>query len=135
MHVLKTFWPDAILCACHLINRMSFVLHDKITFYYLFSYKPTLSAIPRVFGSTCFIQDLKHGLDKLESRAIKCVFIGYFHTQKGYCCFDLVHHRFYTSSNVTFFESVPYFAPLSSLSAPQNMITYEYPKKETIPKP
>ena len=78
MHVPKVFWADAILHACHLINRMSpFVPHDKIPFHCLFSDKPTFSVVPRVFGSTCFIQNLKPRLDKLEPRAIKCVFISY----------------------------------------------------------
>jgi len=60
-----------------------------------------------ILDSTYFIQNLKPGLDKLEPKAMKCVFIGYSRTQKGYRCFDLVHNRFYTSSDVTFFESVP----------------------------
>ena len=87
------------------------------------------SVVLCVFGSSCFIQNLKPGLDKLERRAIKYVFVGYCHTQKGYHCFDLVHHRFYTSSVVTFFESVSYFAPPGSPSVPQNMITSGYAEK------
>jgi hypothetical protein len=37
-----------------------------------------LYAVPfRVYGSTCFVHDLSLGRDKLSTRAVKCVFLGY----------------------------------------------------------
>ena len=129
MHVPKTFWVDSIYCACHLINRMSYLLHDKILFHCLLSNKLTFSVIPPVFGSTCFIQNFNSRLDKLEPRAVKYIFAGYSGTQKVYCCFDQVHHQFDTFSDVTFFEPVSYMAPPGSPSVLQNMITSRYSKK------
>jgi len=62
--------------------------------------------------------------------------IGYSHIQKGNRWFDLVHHKFCTSCDVTFFfESVSYFAPSGSPSRTQHVITSRYPKKEIVPKP
>ena len=59
MHVPKYLWVDAVLCACHLINRMpSSVLHDKISFSCLYPDKSIFSVPPRVFGCTCFVQDV-----------------------------------------------------------------------------
>ena len=42
----------------------------------------------RVFGCTCFVQDLSHVLDKLSPRSIKCIFVGHYRTQKGYRCYN-----------------------------------------------
>jgi len=70
----KIFWDNAILYACHLINRMSSsVLHDKIPLYYLFPDKPTFSFALRVFDS-CFFQNLKPKLDKLRTQSYKMCF-------------------------------------------------------------
>ena len=38
---------------------------------------------------------------KLEPSAIKCVFIGYFPTQKGYKCFFPTSQKFFVSYDVT----------------------------------
>jgi len=63
------------------------------------------------FGCTCFVQDLSPGLDKLSLRFIKCVFVGYSRTQKGYRCYSPSTSKYFVSADVTFFESVPYFSP------------------------
>ena len=66
---------------------------------------------PRVFGCTCFVQDLSLGLDKLSSRSIKCVFVGYSRTQKGYWCYNPSTRKYLVSADIIFFESIPYFSP------------------------
>ena len=96
----------------------SSVLHDRIPFSGMYPDKPTFFVAPRAFSSTCFVQNLQPGLDKLESRAIKCVFVCYSQTQKGYRYFAPVHHKFCTSIDVTLFESVPCFAPTVSSPIP-----------------
>ena len=64
--------------------------------------------IPRVFGCVCFVH--MHYLEnKLSPHALKCVFVGYSKTQKGYKCFH-PPHKFYVSADVTFFESSPCFS-------------------------
>jgi len=95
MNVPKYLWID-VLCACHLINRMPFsVLHEKKNLC-LYPDKPTCSMVPCVIDHTCFVQDFHPGLDKLSSRSNKCVFIGNSRTQKGYCCFDQAHRKYFT---------------------------------------
>jgi len=80
MHVLKIWWFDAVLSACHLINRMPLsVLHDKVSFSYLYPNKSVFS-ITRVFGCTRFVQDSFSDLDKLSACSIKYVFVGYSRT-------------------------------------------------------
>lgn len=110
-HAPFKFWGDAILTACYLINRMpSSVLDNEIPHSLLFPKDP-LSRVPlRVFGSTCFVHDLTPGRDKLSARAVKCVFLGYSRTQKGYRCYSPSTCRFYISADVTFFEDTPFFA-------------------------
>ena len=83
------FWGDAVLTACYLINRMpSTVLDNKIPHSILFSHQPLHFLPPRIFGSTCFVQNLSPGLNKLSARSLKCVFLGYTRSQKGYRCFS-----------------------------------------------
>ena len=55
------------------------------------------------------MQDLFPGLDKLSPHSVKCVFVEYSRTQKGYQYYDPTTRRYFTSTNVTFFESTPYF--------------------------
>ena len=63
-----------------------------------------------MFGCTCFIHDLSPGKDKLSPKSIKCVFLGYSRLQKGYNCYSPTLHKFFTSADVTFFESSPFFS-------------------------
>jgi hypothetical protein len=64
---------------------------------------------PKVFGSVCFVHDYKNNVGKLDPRAVKCVFVGYSPTQKGYRCWCPSEHRFFVSLDVTFSENEPYF--------------------------
>ena len=79
-----------MLNACHLINKMpSSILNDQVSFSCLYSNKSFFFMAPRVFGCTCFVQDFSPGLDKLSPRSIKCIFVGYFRTKKGYRYYSL----------------------------------------------
>ncbi|KAL2248429.1 UNVERIFIED_CONTAM: Retrovirus-related Pol polyprotein from transposon TNT 1-94 [Sesamum indicum] len=77
----KTFWGEAILTAAHLINMSPSVPLLGKTPEHIWTGKiPDLSAL-RVFGCSAFVHQT---VDKLEPRAIKCVFIGYPMGVKGY---------------------------------------------------
>ena len=106
------FWGDAILTACYLINRMpSSVLQNQIPHSILFPSESLYPLPPRVFGCTCFVQDLTPGKDKLAAKSIKCIFLGYSRLQKGYRCYSPTTKRCYISADVTFFETSPLFPP------------------------
>lgn len=58
----------------------------------------------------CFVKDNGPTVGKLDLRAMKYVFMGYFGTQKGYVCWSHVERRLFVSMNVTFREYEPYYS-------------------------
>ncbi|KAK2966742.1 hypothetical protein RJ640_001066 [Escallonia rubra] len=101
MKVPKPFLADAISTACFLINRMpSTVLNGDVPYNVLFPTKPLFPVEPRIFGSTCFVRDVRPHLTKLDPKALKCVFLGYSRLQKGYRCYSPDLHRYLVSTDV-----------------------------------
>jgi hypothetical protein len=47
-----------------------------------------------VFDCVCFMKDHRPSVGKLDPEAVKCIFIGYSSTQKGYKCWDPVGRKF-----------------------------------------
>ena len=75
MHVPKRFWPDVISTACFLINRMpSSVLNQATPYHQLFPNNPLFPIEPKVFGCTCFIQDVRPQVSKLDPKFLKVHF-------------------------------------------------------------
>jgi len=110
--VPKYLWGEVVLTAAHLINRMlSRVLNLKTpleTFLKFFPTAPISADMPlKIFGCTIFIHEHKQ-IGKLEHRAIKCVFVGYSPTQKGYKCFDPNSKRLLVTMDVTFLKNKPF---------------------------
>ncbi|KAK2966731.1 hypothetical protein RJ640_024398 [Escallonia rubra] len=111
MKVPKPFWADAISTACFLINRMpSTVLHGDVPYSVLFPTKPLFPVEPRIFGSTCFVRDVRPHLTKLDPKALKCVFLGYSRLQKGYRCYSPDLHKYLVSTDVVFSEHSQFFS-------------------------
>jgi len=78
MKVPKQFWADAVSTACFLINRMpSTVLVGNVPYNVLFPNKSLFPVEPKVFGSTCYVRDVRPSVTKLDPKALKCVFLGY----------------------------------------------------------
>ena len=114
MHVQKRFWGEAILTASYLINRMpSKVLGYNTPLKTLQSYFPLNRSFTnleaKIFGCTAFVHVHDYNRNKLDPRAIKCVFLGFSPTQKGYKCFDPSSGKMFVSMDVTFFENKPFF--------------------------
>ena len=112
MHVPKSYWSDVVLIAYHLINCMpSTVLGGQIPYTVFSPNTPLFHPPPKIIGYVCYVHILGPGSDKLDPRSIKCVFLGYNHTQKGYQCYTpTLRHRF-ISADVTFDKSQSYFSP------------------------
>ena len=67
MKIPQQLWADAILTACHLINRMPSSVHGYIPHCFLFLQKSLFSLPLKVFGCVCFVQDTCPNLDTLSS--------------------------------------------------------------------
>ena len=113
-NVPKSYWGEAVLTVTYIINRiLSEVLDNKSPVEILKSFYPHFRTsnglTPRVFGCTAFVHVHSQHRDKLDPRAIKCVFLGYSSTQKGYKCYNPLARKFYISAVVTFTENKPFF--------------------------
>jgi hypothetical protein len=64
----------------------------------------------KTFGCVCFVQDNRPNVGKLNPRVVKCIFVGYSGTQKGYVCWSFVEKRLFVSMNVTFREFELYYS-------------------------
>jgi hypothetical protein len=56
----------------------------------------------KVFGFLSYASTMCHNRKKLDSRARKCMFIGYKHGVKGFILFDLNNREIFISRDVVF---------------------------------
>jgi hypothetical protein len=109
MNVPKYLWGQAVLTATYLINRMhSRVLDWKSPIEMLKDKNGDVLPL-KTFGYVCFVQDNGPNVGKLDPKAVKCVFVGYSATQKGYICWSPIERRLFVSMDVTFRELEPYY--------------------------
>ena len=109
----KLFWSYAVLHATFLINRIPTpLLKDQSPHELLFSSKPDL-LILKPFGCLCYASTLVAGRHKFDTRARKCVFLGFKPGVKGYVLLDTATREVLLSRNVVFHEK---FLPYASLN-------------------
>ncbi|CAI5969106.1 unnamed protein product [Closterium sp. NIES-64] len=70
----------------------------------------------RVWGSWAFVRDTS--ADKLSSRAVPCVFLGFVPDASGWQFYHAASHRVLASQDVTFDESVPFYRLFPYRTAP-----------------
>jgi len=79
----KYFWEECILSATHIINKLPIAtLNWTSPFERLYGKSPTYEDL-RVIGCLSFAANLKP-TDKFESRAKRCILLGYTFGYKGY---------------------------------------------------
>lgn len=108
-NIPKSFWGDAVITECYLINKMPTRIHNFTPPLIALSNVSIFSIPLKVFGCTAFSHVHDHEHPKLDPRARKCVFLRYSSFQKGYKCYSPVTRKYYSSMDVTFFESLLYF--------------------------
>ncbi|CAI5473683.1 unnamed protein product [Closterium sp. Yama58-4] len=109
-------WPFAVQYAARQINLQPRVSMPDTS--------PTLrwtgqvgdASAFRVWGSRAFVRDLS--TDKLSSRAVPCVFLGFPPDAPGWQFYHPTSRRVLSSQDVTFDESVPYYRLFPYRAAP-----------------
>ena len=113
-HVPGYYWPEALSTATYLTNRLpTKSLNFKTPLDTLQTHSPVMSSVTlphRVFRCVVYVHLPRRVKHKLEPRTIKCVFLGYGVTQKGYRCFDPVQNKMYTTMDCDFFENSYFFS-------------------------
>ncbi|BFG28235.1 hypothetical protein CerSpe_145090 [Prunus speciosa] len=126
MQVPKQFWADAVMTAVFLINRMPTRVLDYQTPIKVLSQFHSIPSLlnlpPKIFGCLCYVHVHSIHRDKLDPRALKCVFLGYPPSQKGYKCFHPPSGKTYVSMDVEFCEQESYFSGGVSTSPLQGEI-------------
>ncbi|CAL9025353.1 unnamed protein product [Prunus brigantina] len=102
------FWGECVLTAVFLMNRLPTpLLSNKSPYERLYNRPPTIAHL-KVFGCLCYATVVQP-LQKFDSRARRCIFVGYPTGQKGYRLYDLATKQFIVSRDVKFHEhSFPY---------------------------
>jgi len=113
--VPKYLLGDALLTATYLINRMPTKVLDYKTplsvFKNTFHASKLTTDLPlRVFECSAFVHIHSQNRGKLDSRARKCIFVGYALNQRGYKCYDVSSKKMFVIMDVTFFESQLFFS-------------------------
>jgi transposase InsO family protein len=116
MNVPKFLWCEAVMTAAYLMNRMPTRVLDYKTPIECLTGKNTYAVPPKVFGCTCFVRDYRPSVGKLDPRALKSIFVGYFSKQKGYKCWCPSARRMFVSMDVVFREHEPFYGEATDLT-------------------
>ena len=114
-----TFWVEAFETSVYLINRMPTpILRNSSPYEKLFKQLPDYSFL-RTFGCTCYPNLKPYSANKLQPRALRCVFLGYSDSHKGYKCLHRASGRVYVSRDVIFNEhEFPFAQPTNPSKLP-----------------
>ncbi|CAI7811600.1 unnamed protein product [Closterium sp. NIES-54] len=100
-------WPFAVQYAAHQINLQPRVSLPEATPTLRWTGKVGDASAFRVWGSRAFVRDTT--ADKLSSRAVPCVFLGFPPDAPGWQFYHPTSRRVLSSQDVTFDESVSYY--------------------------
>ena len=109
-HLPLELWAEAISCTVYVLNRVLSKTSPVTPFQNWYGSKPNVSHL-RIFGSTAFIHVPKAERQKLDSKSLKCFFVGYSLTQKAYRFWDAENRKIKISRDVVFDEQLFPTAP------------------------
>ncbi|CAI7855289.1 unnamed protein product [Closterium sp. NIES-54] len=109
-------WPFAVQYAAHQINLQPRVSLPETIPNLRWMGKVGDASAFRVWGSRAFVRDLC--ADKLSSRSVPCVFLGFPLDAPGWQFYHPTSRRVLSSQDVTFDESVPYYRLFPYRAAP-----------------
>src|ERR1044072_7059438 len=80
----RHLWAEAVNTACYIQNKISIrPILNNTPYELLKNKKPNISYF-HPFGCTCFVLNTKDYLGKFDSKAQKCILLGYSERSKGY---------------------------------------------------
>ena len=101
----KSFWGEAIVTACYLINRSpSFPLNFDIL-KRVWTEKDVFYSHLKVFGCKALVYVPKEQRLKLDSKSTPCIFVGYGDAKFGYKLWDSKEKKMIRSRDVVFHEN------------------------------
>ncbi|CAI7858614.1 unnamed protein product [Closterium sp. NIES-54] len=109
-------WPFAVQYAAHQINLQPRVSLPETSPTLRWTGKVGDASAFRVWGSRAFVRDLS--ADKLSSRAVPCIFLGFPPDAPGWQFYHPTSHRVLSSQDVTFDEVVLYYHLFPYRTAP-----------------
>ena len=77
------FWGEAVLTACHILNRVP-TKETRLTPYELWKKRKTNLNYLKVWGCRAVVKIPEPKRKKLGERGIECIFLGYAHNSKAY---------------------------------------------------
>ncbi|CAI7762624.1 unnamed protein product [Closterium sp. NIES-54] len=109
-------WPFAVRYAAHQLNLWPRVSLPETSPTLRWTGKVGYASVFRVWGSRAFVRDTS--ADKLSTRAIPCVFLGFVPDAPGWQFYHPTLRCVLPSQDVTFDESVPFYHLFLYRSAP-----------------
>jgi len=102
--VPKTFWPEAVNWAVHVLNRSpTLAVRNKTPEEAWSGTKPSVAHF-RVFGCVSYAHIPDNKRTKLDSKSLKCVLLGVSKESKAYRLYDPLTHKIIISRDVIFKE-------------------------------
>jgi len=113
-HLPKTFWDEACLTSCYLINRLPTpLLKNQSPFQTLFKHTADYTFL-KIFGCACFPNLRPYNSHKFSLRSKERIVLGYSPNHKGYKSYHIESGRMYISRDVVFHETKFPFVAASS---------------------
>ena len=100
-----SLWGEALLSACHVLNRIP-MKKNNISLYELWKGKKPNIGYLKVWGCLAYCKSIDPKRTKLGPRAIRCAFVGYAQNSKAYRLLDLESNVIIESREVEFFENM-----------------------------
>ncbi|CAI5944613.1 unnamed protein product [Closterium sp. NIES-65] len=109
-------WPFAVRYGAHQLNLWPRVSLPDTSLTLRWTGEVGDASRFRVWGSRAFVRDTS--ADKLSSRAVRCVFLGFVPDASGWQFYHPTSRRVLASQDVTFDESVPFYRLFPYRTAP-----------------
>ncbi|GKD43000.1 retrovirus-related pol polyprotein from transposon TNT 1-94, partial [Tanacetum coccineum] len=128
----KTFWPEAVNWAVHVLNRSpTLALKDKTPEEAWSGIKPSVKYF-RVFGCIGHVHVPDAKRIKLDSKSLKCIFFGVSDESKAYRLFDPVSNKILVSRDVVFEEDQQWNWDYSHKEAIQVDLEWENDEESSV---